>query len=123
MEGFDLLGAASTELAKEYITLRVKSIDADKLKNKLGGSTGKIASSALPFINSAPIVVLHTAAPLVIKKAKDYGVDLEMSISTAPPEKFGKASSEFLPGFLVGGALGLTVLTIVKLFARLFQRS
>jgi hypothetical protein len=120
MEGLDLLGAEVTSLSHSFITLRVKSIDTEKLKNKLGGSTGSIASNAMPLLNSAPKAVLDMAMPFVVKTAKGYGVDLETVVSDVPPSKGGRPLSEFFPGVVVGMGLGVASFGLVKLIARLF---
>lgn len=120
MEGLDLLGAESTALSHQFITLRIKSIDSEKLKNKLGGSTGSIASSAMPLLNVAPRAALDMAMPLVIKTAMGYGVDLESVVSNTPPATKGRPMSEFFPGIVVGMGLGAAGYGLVKLIAKLF---
>jgi hypothetical protein len=121
MEGLDYLGAAET-LSSQYITFRVKSIDAEKLKNKLGGSTGQLASSGLTFINLAPEATLDIAVPLIVKQAKEYGVDAEVTVSRVPPSKGGRSTSEFFPGLFIGLGIGGSILAIVKLVMRLAGR-
>jgi hypothetical protein len=118
--GFDLLGTVDTGLSHQFITLRIKSLDTEKLKQKLGGSTGGLAAAAMPLVDLAPQGILSMATPYVIKAAKDYGVDLEMNISNAPT-KGTKVSSELLPGLAIGVVLGVTSLGIVKLLLKTFS--
>lgn len=119
--GLDLLGAVSTSLSGQYITLRVKSVDADVLKSKLGGGTGSIAAASLHFVDAAPRAALDTAAPFIVKAAKDYGVDADIQVSNkAPGDK--RAISEFWPGLLVGVVIGGSSLVLWKAFAALVNK-
>jgi len=117
MEGLELLGAADA-LADQYITFRIKNIDREKLKYKLGGTSGAVAGPALSIIDTAPKAALDLIAPIIRSTAKDYGVDTEILISNVPPSKGGRALSEFWPGLLTGGVfIGVGVL-LVRLVAR-----
>lgn len=99
----DVLGAEG--LAAKYIVLRVRSIDADRLKQKVGGMAGASLPWALPLIDQAPEVVLRTALPLAAKKVQDdYGVTLDWDVSDAPPEKGQALPSRFGAGFVMGAA-------------------
>lgn len=118
MEGLDYFGATDA-FADQYITLRVKSIDQQTLKEKLGGSTGSLASGALSLVSMAPKAVLDIATPLIKKQAKGYGVDVDVTVSKVPPSKGGRALSEFWPGLAAGTVLGLTMFGIGKLAGRL----
>jgi len=120
-EGLSLLGADDA-LANQYITLQVKSIDHDKLKLKLGGKTGTIASSAMTFVDAAPKAVLDIATPLIKKTAADYGVELGVTVSNVPPKGKGRALSEFWPGLVAGIVLGGSSLAIVKIVMKVFGR-
>src|SRR6185369_14593101 len=120
MEGFDLLGAVEA-LSTQYITLRVKSIDAEKLKAKLGGSSGQLASFGLSLVDRAPKAALDVAMPFVKKEALDYGVDLEVQMGNAPLAK-QRAMSEFWPGLVAGTVLGGSALVISKLIMKLVGR-
>ena len=119
--GLSLLGA-DTALADQYITFRVKSLDSAKLKLALGGSSGLIASSALPFVDLAPKAALDVAVPLIKKTAAGYGADLEIVVSNVPPSKGGRALSEFWPGITAGIVVGGSTLLIMKLLMRLAGR-
>jgi hypothetical protein len=119
--GLDLLGADDA-LASQYITLRVKSLDANKLKLALGGSKGLAASSALSFVDLAPKAALDAAVPFIKKEAADYGVDLEVTVSNVPPAKGGRALSEFWPGMTAGIVVGGCSLLFMKLLMRLAGR-
>lgn len=97
----DYLGAGEG-LATKYITLRVKRIDVEKLKQKLGGSTGAYASAGLPLVDTLPEIALRTALPFVAKKAADdYGVDMEWQVTDAAPNK-GQSSGGFGEGIFAG---------------------
>ena len=121
MEGLDLLGAADA-FSDQYITFRVKNIDRERLRQKLGGTTGSVASSALSIVDSAPKAVLDLVLPVVRNKAKDYGVDTEIVVSNVPPSKGGRAFSEFWPGIIAGTVLGGASLLIFKGIAKLLGR-
>ena len=124
MDGLHLLGAADT-FANQYITIRVKSIDRDQLRYKLGGKSGSIVSSGLSVIDTiqSPKAVLDIATPILKKTAKDYGVDAEISVSNVPPKGGARAMSEFWPGLLIGTIAGGSTLAIVKLIQKLVNRS
>jgi hypothetical protein len=119
--GLSLLGADDA-LANQYITFRVKSLDRNKLKLALGGSTGLIASSAMSFVDLSPKAALDVAVPFIKKEAAGYGADLEVVISNVPPAKGGRALSEFWPGLAAGVVVGGSSLLIMKLLMRLAGR-
>lgn len=78
--GLDCLGAGEG-LGTRYVTVRVKSIDLDKLKQKIGS-----AVAAIPAVDALPDPVLHAALPYAANLVrKDYGIDLEWQISKVPP--------------------------------------
>lgn len=120
MEGLDLLGAT---LADQYIILRIKRIDRDRLKAKLAGATGTLASAGVTMVDASAAAALDVALPIVVGKAKDYGIDLEASHVDVPPQMRSRALSEFWPGLAVGVVLGGMSLGIVKLLGQIFKRS
>lgn len=105
MEDLDLLGAEG--LAGQYIVLRVRSIDRQKLGRAIGG--GALAAAlpaALAIIDFAPGQILPLLAPAAIEEARNtYGVDLEYQIQDAPPPKGQQPKGT--TKVLVGVALGL----------------
>lgn len=119
--GLDVLGAVSTSLSGQYITLRVKSVDADVLRGKVGGSKGSLASAGLRFVDAAPKAALDAARPFIIKAARDYGVDADIQISSAPAAP-KRALSEFWPGLAVGVVLGGSGLLVWKAFSALVDK-
>lgn len=119
MDGLDLLGAM---LADQYVVLRVRSVDKDKLKAKLGGARGQLASSIVTMVDVSAKAALDATLPIAVGKAREYGVELEVSSSMVPPKLRSRAISEFWPGLLIGGLLGGTGFGIVKLVGRLFGR-
>jgi hypothetical protein len=121
VDGLDLLGVEDA-LASQYITLRVKHIDREKLRNKIGGGKGALAKSAMSFVDASPKAALDMASPFIVSAAKDYGLDMDVVVSDVPPSKGGRAYSEFFPGFLMGAVLGGTSLLIWKAVARLVRR-
>jgi hypothetical protein len=116
VDGFDLLGAADG-FSDQYITFRIRNIDYEKLKYKLGGATGSIASSALSIADTAPKAFIDLVTPIVRTKAQEYGVDTDIMVSKVPPSKGGRAFSEFWPGLLAGTVLGGMSLMIYKLLS------
>ena len=67
MEGLDLLGAT---LADQYIVLRIKRVDRDRLKAKLGGSTGALAGPALTMIDASGALMLDRLS----RRLRDRGI-------------------------------------------------
>ena len=123
MNGLDLLGATTDAFSSQYITLRIKSIDRDKLREQLGGKVGAIASGALSVVDSSPKAVFDIATPLIKTEAKNYGVDLDVIVANVPPTKGGpRALSEFWPGIIAGTILGASGLLIYKGVQRLMER-
>ena len=120
MDGLALFGAevGGSGLADQYITIRVRDIDKDKLKEKAGA----LAASALSLVDVAPKAALDAARPFIESAAKNYGVDAEVTISNVPPSKGGRAISEFWPGLFVGGAVGASALVIVKIIGRIVAK-
>ena len=119
----DLMGADSW--SDQYVTLRVMKIDQDKLRQKLGGTTGMLASYGVTVASLAPKMAIDAILPVLVGRVKqDYGVELEATVTDVPPKKGTKRGiSEFWPGLLVGGALGGASLLIwKKLLAPLGQR-
>lgn len=112
----DVLGAGEG-LGTKNIVLRVKSIDTDRLRQKLGGMSGAAIPAALPLIDQAPEIALRTALPLAAKKARDdYGVDLEWDVRDATPGTLGKSSSGFGAGVMVGIICGVAATFAWKAF-------
>lgn len=121
MDGLDVLGAIDA-FANQLIVIRVKSIDADKLKNKLGGTKGATVSAALPLASLAPKAVFDIALPVALGTMKNYGIEAEATVSNAPLASFKKRGlSEFFPGLILGGILGGTGFGVVKLVGKLFR--
>lgn len=100
----------------QYVTLRVLRIDQDKLRQKLGGTTGTLASFGVSVASLAPKMAIDAILPVIIGRVKnDYGVELEATVTDVPPKKGTKRGiSEFWPGLVVGGALGGGALLIWK---------
>jgi hypothetical protein len=122
--GFDSYGliGGGAGLADQVIAVRVLDIDADKLKEAVGGMSGSAAALALSLVDKAPKAALDAAKPLIVSKAKDYGVTLEIGVSNKPASE-PRALSEFWPGLAAGGVIGFSVFGIVKLIGRLLGRS
>jgi hypothetical protein len=118
---FDLLGADDT-FADQYITVRVKKIDRDRLRYAIGGSKGDIATSALTIVNTAPKAFLDLFAPVAKNKLTEFGIDADISVSKAPIAKTARAMSEFWPGLLAGTVLGATGWLIYRGVAALVRR-
>lgn len=100
-------------------------IDQDKLRQKLGGTTGMLASYGVSVASLAPKMAIDAVLPVLINRVKnDYGVELEATVVEGPPKKGAKRGiSEFWPGLVVGGVLGGASLLIwKKLLAPLGQR-
>lgn len=120
--GFDILGVEDS-LADQYITLRVRRIDREKLAQKIGGgAVGKAAKAAIAFADTAPKATLDIAVPFARAEARKYGVDVDVVVSKVPPAQGGRALSEFFPGLVGGFLLGVSVLGIGKGIAWMFGR-
>lgn len=118
---FDSIGATGDGLGTQYIVLRVKHVDVDKLKGAVGGTTGTALAMALPLIDLKPDAALRTALPFVVKKASaDYGVDLEWQVANAPPVKGVSPPTKFVPGVVVGSLLAGAGWAMWRLGRRLF---
>lgn len=103
----DCLGAGEG-LGTKYITLRVKRVDVERLRQKLGGATGAAMPAAMALVDQAPEVALHTAMPYATKKAMDdYGVELEWQVTDAPLKPGQKTQSKFGVGIISGGAIAV----------------
>lgn len=102
--GLDCLGAGEG-LGTRYVTVRVKTIDADKLRQKVGS-----AVAALPLADQAPDPILRAALPVAAKMIRDdYGIDIEWQVSKVPVgAKPLEENSGF--GYGVGAGVGLGVL-------------
>ena len=102
----DLLGAEG--LQGQYITIRVRNIDTQKLGQALGGGTkAAFLPTALRTVDLLPKESLNLFMPAVQEKAKTgYGVEFDYQISDAPP-KPGAKGFYGAKAFLVGGALGV----------------
>ncbi len=105
----DMLGAEG--LGSQYITLRVKAIDKDKLAQALGGAKAAALPAALAVVDFAPRQALDLAMPMVVSKVRDgYGVDLDYQISETAPkagEAPAKASGSPAKSLLLGAVLGV----------------
>lgn len=120
--GLDLLGATvSTSLSGQYITFHVNSVNADTLRQKLGGSKGKLATAGLRFVDAAPKAALDIASPYIISAMKDYGIEADMQLANKVPGP-KRAFSEFWPGLAVGVAVGGSSLLIWKAFSALVNK-
>lgn len=108
----DLLGAEG--LSAKYITLRIKNINAEKLKAQIGGTVGSIIPGALSMVNEAPDIALAAALPIALPKLRDlYGIDLEAVVSDAPAGSTGIVTKS---NFTVGVASGVGI-TLAGLLA------
>lgn len=114
-----MLGAT---LADEYIILRIKRIDRDRLKAKLAGSTGALASAGVQMVDASAAAALNVVLPIAVGKAKDYGIELEATFTEVPQKMRSHSLSEFWPGLGIGIALGAASLAIVKLVGGLASR-
>lgn len=94
-------------LADQYVTVRVKRIDKDLLRQKVGGYGGVLASFGVSVADMEPKMAIDALLPIGLTQAKKYGLELEATRSTTPPKPGEvRGISEFWPGLLVGGVLG-----------------
>lgn len=120
MRGFDLLGATDA-LADQLIIVRVKRVDTERLKQRIGGKAGAATSAAMAFVNLAPKAALDIALPIALGQLKTMGIEAEAQVSSAPmPTTRRRAFSEFFPGLAVGVVLGGTGFGIFKLLSKAF---
>ena len=85
IEDLDMLGAEG--LAGQYIVLRVRGIDRQKLGRAVGSRAFAAAlPAALAIVDFAPQQLLPLLAPAAVGEIRDrFGVDLEYQITDAPP--------------------------------------
>lgn len=123
LDGLDLLGAASTGLASQIITVRVKSIDVPKLKAAIGASPAlaTLLSGALTFVDANPKAALDAGLPIALGEARKRGIDAEAYTSDAPQYP-RRAMSEFWPGLGIGLGVGASALAIAKLIGKIFTK-
>jgi hypothetical protein len=119
--GLDLLGAISTSLSGQYITFHVNSVNTETLRQKLGGSKGKLATAGLRFVDAAPKAALDIASPYIISTMKDYGIEADVQLANKVPGE-RRAFSEFWPGLAMGVVVGGSGLLIWKAFAALVSK-
>lgn len=109
----ELLGADA--LSDQYITVRVRRIDPVKLRQKLGGKSGWLASMGVGVVEQVPKAALDAALPVAKSiLARDYGVELETTVTKVPPSQGGRDVSEFWTGLAAGTAVGASTLLIFK---------
>ena len=88
-----------------------------KLPYKISFTGGEVTAnkSFLPLIDQVPELALRTALPVVVNKAAEtYGVDLEYSVSDAPPRPGERPPTQLGLGVAVGGALMAIILAAWK---------
>ncbi len=102
----DLLGAEG--LSGQYITLRVRSIDRQKLGQAVGGGpAAAVLPAALALVDVAPQETLSMLLPVVKERAASkYGVLLDYQVSAAPPAPGEPKKSGTGKAVLLGAALG-----------------
>jgi hypothetical protein len=106
----DLLGAGEG-LGTKAITVRVKRVDVDRLKQKVGNAT-----AILPFVDQAPEIALRAALPAVARMAaNDYGVELEWQLSDA-----GGRELEGNGGVALGFGVGIGLAALGWLVSKAF---
>lgn len=112
--GLDCLGAGEG-LGTRYVTVRVKSIDTDKLQQKIGS-----AAAAIPAADALPDPTLRAALPYAANLIrKDYGIDLEWQISKVP---LGAKPLEENSSFGLGMGAGVGVGVVGWLLLRLLWK-
>jgi hypothetical protein len=116
--GYDVLGAEDA-LANQYIVVRVKRIDRNKLAAAIGGSKGQLASSAMQVVNTMPKAIIDAALPIAKSKALNYGIDVDIAATDVPSNLRKRAFSEFWPGLGIGIVLGGFSLGIAKLIGKM----
>lgn len=118
----DLLGADG--LDSQYITLRIRKINPEKLKKELGGKTGAVAPAAISLIDWAPRPALEMSLPLAVDWVKNkYGVELEYVVTDVPPSKGGPTKSGFRGGVVAGLGLAAGAVALVKVTRVLLDRA
>jgi hypothetical protein len=107
-DDLNLLG--SEGLSGQYITVRVKSIDRQKLAQALGGVKGAAIPAALAVVDFAPQQSLGILMPIVKDKVNaDYGVDLEYQVSEVGPAAASPGGKAAGKGGMSGKAVALGV--------------
>jgi hypothetical protein len=105
----DLSSLTGGGLSNQYVIVRVKDIDAIKLKKKLkekkGSTVASFTEPALAAVNTVPRAIVDFSVPFIKKMAATYGVDTEISVSNTPPGLAPRPRSEFFPGVVVGATM------------------
>lgn len=121
MIGLDLLGAGEG-LATQTILLRVRSIDTEKLREKLkAGRWGALLAPSLAIVDQFPRKAIDLALPLARQQLQEIGVTADLAATDAPPPP--RAPAETGVALAVGGVLGvLSTLLGRWVYARLVRR-
>ena len=119
MIGLDLMGAAEG-LATQAIVVRIKSIDAVKLRAAIASdkSWGPALGPALALVDIAPKAALDAALPIAKKTLVDYGITADVAAADVPPATRSGESGFLL---LVGAGGGIVLSAVVVGVYRLFK--
>lgn len=119
MIGLDLIGAGEG-LASQTIMVRVKRIDADKLRESVAGKKlwGGVIPMAISAMDSVPEYALGAVLPVAKAQLADIGITADLSTTKSPPSP--NAPHEGLILLSVGAVLGAALAFIGRaVYARM----
>lgn len=86
MRGLDIIGAGEN-LASQTIMLRIRSIDAEKLRQAVTDKPwGGAIPGAVSMANTAPELALGIALPIAKSQLARVGIDADLSTTKTPPK-------------------------------------
>jgi len=120
MIGLDLIGAGEN-LGAYTIMLRIRSIDAGKLRQAITDkSWGGAIPGAISMADSAPELALGVALPIAKSQLEKVGISADLSMTQKPPK--AGARGEVFVTLGVGAALGFVLALTGRSLYHLFKR-
>ena len=105
MIGLDLMGATTEGLATQTIQIRIKSIDAEKLRAEINAGTWGVAlAPALAVVDAFPKMAIDIACPIIRDQLAAKGIAADVTSTEAPPP--APSPSEVPAALAVGAVAG-----------------
>lgn len=113
MLALDMLGAGEG-LSTQAIIVRVKKVDAPKLRKSLeAGAWGAAISPALAVVDQFPQLAIDIALPIATKQLEGMGITADLTSSNNPPPPRPPAESR--NALIFGAAAGLALGALLSL--------